>query len=476
MTFDRRGRIVTVCVSVNSVTLRLLDPTTLATLAEYRLPARGLPTSPNFFQDFSGGGYFYLDDQDRAVIPTADRRILVVGETAAPGFRLVRSYSIAAGEASGDKTVATMPDWKGRIWFVTKAGNAGWIDPATVAVHVRDLGAEIANSFAVDESGSVYVVTNEKLFRLEAGGPSGVRTVWSLAYANDGTQKPGQSQAGSGTTPTVMGKRWIAITNNADPVRVVVVRKGRTVKGRRTVCSVPVFAKGASSTDQSLIAAGRAIFAENNFGYTGPTTTENGVSTAAGLERVDVRANGKGCVKRWHSDEHAPTVVPKVSLDGGLLYTYTKPPGDPSDPWYLTALDARTGRTAFKALAGRGLGFNNNYAPVTLGPDGTAYVGTLGGLVALRDATPPRLPATPRLTLRAACRKRTVKIRVGGIDEPLVVRARLLLGGGDRLDRSSPFSLVVRRHGHRIFKARVRARLRDGRRPLVRRTVRCPRG
>ena len=27
--------------------------------------------------------------------------------------------------------------------------------------------------------------------------------------------------------------------------------------------------------------------------------------------------------------------------------------------------------------------FNNNYAPVTIAPDGTAYVGVLGGLVAL---------------------------------------------------------------------------------------------
>ena len=40
---------------------------------------------------------------------------------------------------------------------------------------------------------------------------------------------------------------------------------------------------------------------------------------------------------------------------------------------------------AWKALAGSGIGYNNNYAPVTLGPDHTAYVGTLGGLVALRD-------------------------------------------------------------------------------------------
>ena len=54
---------------------------------------------------------------------------------------------------------------------------------------------------------------------------------------------------------------------------------------------------------------------------------------------------------------------------------------------FNAAIDFRTGRTVYKQLAGSGLGFNNNYAPVTLGPDGTAYVGVLGGLVALRDGS-----------------------------------------------------------------------------------------
>ena len=82
----------------------------------------------------------------------------------------------------------------------------------------------------------------------------------------------------------------------------------------------------------------------------------------------------------------APSVVPKVSLGNGLVYTYTKPArpsGD--DPWYLTALDFRSGRTRYKRLTGYGLGFNNNYAPITLGPDGSAYVGVLGGLVRVAD-------------------------------------------------------------------------------------------
>lgn len=65
----------------------------------------------------------------------------------------------------------------------------------------------------------------------------------------------------------------------------------------------------------------------------------------------------------------------------------TKPPGrrEGDDPWYFTALDFRTGRTAYKRLAGEGLGYNNNYAPISIGPDRSAYVGALGGLVRLFD-------------------------------------------------------------------------------------------
>jgi outer membrane protein assembly factor BamB len=89
----------------------------------------------------------------------------------------------------------------------------------------------------------------------------------------------------------------------------------------------------------------------------------------------------------WTSDERAPSVVPKLSLATGLVYTYTKPVrADGRDPWYFTAIDFRTGATIFQRLTGAGLGYNNNYAPVTIGPDGSAYVGVLGGLVALRDS------------------------------------------------------------------------------------------
>ena len=79
--------------------------------------------------------------------------------------------------------------------------------------------------------------------------------------------------------------------------------------------------------------------------------------------------------------------MPKLSLGAGLVYTYTKPKrNDIPDAWYLTAIDFDNGKTRWRALGGTGFGFNNNFAPVSLGPDGSAYVGVLGGLVRFADA------------------------------------------------------------------------------------------
>jgi len=382
VTFDSQGRIVTVCVGIEHPVLALLDPRTLATLAAYDLPLRDLSTGGNIFTGFSGGGYFYLDQMGRAVVPTSTRHVLVVAQTPAPGFELVADYDLSGVVGSGDGIVSALPDWRGRIWFVSVQGKIGWVKPADGSVHSADLGERVHNSFAVDETGGVFVVSDAALYRFEARRGQ-VRTVWRRTYPNTGETKPGQTQAGSGTTPTLIGKGRVAITDNADPINIVVYERRAKSRGRK-ICSVPVFEPGASATDQSLVAAGRSIIAENNHGYSGVAAVEGGGTTSPGLERVDVRK--RGCRTVWRSDEIAPSVVPKVSLKAGLVYTYTKP-ADPSgeDAWYFTALDFDTGETVFKRLAGSGLGFNNNYAPVTIGPDGTAYVGVLGGLTLFRD-------------------------------------------------------------------------------------------
>jgi hypothetical protein len=394
VTFDRFGRIVTVCVGAEGPRLMLLDPDNLDELARFPLPAREQEPGGDPFTDFAGGGYFYLDHRDRAVVPTTDRHVYVVRirrtpVTGDPMFERVRDYNLNGVLDPDDAIVSALPDWSGRVWFVSAKGVVGRIAPRTERIRARTLAGEgITNSFSVDERGAVYVVSDRALYRFQTGPRGGIRIVWRREYENTFQKKPGQVDDGSGTTPTVMAGRYVAITDNDDPMNVVVYRRARNVSGGRKVCQEPVFRRGRSATDNSLIASRRSLVVENNYGYTGPTSTMDGGVTARGIERVRLDRDGQGCHTVWHSGVRSPTVVPKLSLGTGLVYAYTKN-RDSDDPWYLTALDFRTGETVFKRRAGFGLGFNNNYAPITLGPKRTAYVGTLGGLVALRDR-PPR--------------------------------------------------------------------------------------
>jgi hypothetical protein len=390
VTFDRAGRIEAVCVGIEHPKLVLLDPESLALLASFDLPPRQVSSgSTNPFTDFSGGGYFYLDHLDRAVIPTTTRHIWVVRQTTGPlgpEFALERDYDLTAAVGFGDGIISALPDWSGRIWFVSGAGVVGTVDPASGVVKSMNLGEKIGNSFAVDETGGVFIVTDGAMYRFDANAAGAPAVTWREPYANIGVRKPGQTQAGSGTTPTLMGSKYVSITDNADPMNIVVYRRAKSVTGSRLVCVQPVFEQGAGATDQSLIGTGHSMVVENNFGYTGLAATEQGATTTPGIERVDINDAGTGCTKVWHSDEIAPSVVPKLSLATGLVYTYTKPPRDDgTDAWYFTAIDFRNGRTVYKRLAGTGLGFNNHYAPVSIGPTASGYVGALGGLARVWD-------------------------------------------------------------------------------------------
>jgi hypothetical protein len=365
--------------------------------------------------------------------------------------------------AMGDKIVSALPDWSGRFWFVSQSGVVGIVDRGSGAVTPLPLREPITNSFAVADDGGVFLVTDVAMYRLDAGASGYPVVTWREVYENSGIAKPGQVGPGSGTTPTLLGGDLVAITDNADPMNVVVYRRAPSTTSSRTVCVQPVFEKGASATDNSLIGAGRSLIVENNYGYTGPQATQGGKTTAPGLERVDLDADGTGCRSVWRSQERAPTVVPKLSAANGIVYTYTKDPqaNDPqADAWYLTALDFRTGATLFKRLGGEGLGHNNNYAPITLGPDGTAYVGVLGGLIALRDATPPpgaSAPGAPsggqgarrhgRLRLKVRrLRSGKLKLRVVGAGTRQVRRVTFY-ARGKRIgrDRSRPFRATVAR-------------------------------
>lgn len=392
LAFDSRSRIVSVCPSAGfPPQARIIDANTLATIASYDLPNAMDPPGTKTYQNFSGGGYFFLDDKDQIWVPTKTDHIYVVGESADGGSLVLRRDYDLTGvlDTANERITSALPDFSGLLWFVTKQnGKVGTVNTKTGAIHVRRLDEEIENSFAIGGR-SAYIVSDKRMYRFKARKNGAPYVVWKHGYPNSGIVKPSQVDAGSGTTPTIMKGGYVAITDNADPMNVVVYRNRKRLRhGRkRVLCKVPVFEKGASATENTIIGSGNALLVENNYGYQDPFSLNSGAVTEPGFARVDVDSGGKGCHRVWtNRDARAPSVVPKLSAKTGLVYTYTRPP-DPSgaEGYYWTAIDFRTGKTVWNRFAGAGLLFNNNYAGIALGADGTEYLAVIGGILALRD-------------------------------------------------------------------------------------------
>jgi len=408
VTFDSKGRIIVVCVGRRPIAY-LMDPVSLRIEAFLLLPQSSNPDAP---PTFGAGGYFFLDQLDRAVIPTRTNdlwRIKVTGGLLGPKF--VKDHTcednLPAAIPADESILSTFPDSHGLLWFTTSGGNDPNTEPAMVGTVIPDpmvstsckvqtmklpAGEIIRKSFAVDPDpshGGVFVVSNAHLYRFDANN-SGVPTeTWSAPYDNGTRVKPGQLYQGSGTTPTLMGTDYVAIGDNADPrMHVVVFRRTAASMANREVCAEEVFPPKFGDSFNSFIATDTSISVENNYGYDLQQTLLGG-TTVPGVTRVDIDSDGNGCHTVWENKTlSVPNVVSQASLATGLEYTYSKQGSlGLTNAWYFTAVDLRTGEVVFKQLAGTGVLYDSHYSSVYLGPDGkTAYVGVLGGLVRIHDS------------------------------------------------------------------------------------------
>lgn len=384
--FDSTGRLVGLCGGLDGFVMMVIDPDTLGIVDQLRVSARDLTTGANPLSDICGGTYFFLDDADHAFATTTKRTIAEVAVAADGSLTRIRDFDLSAHVPKDDCLVATAPAWDGRVWWFSQDGRVGTLDRATGEVHALRLpgGEGIFNSVSGDETGGMYAVTTHALYRFDATAGGAPEITWRESYDRGTRKKPGMLSQGSGTSPTLIGERWVVIADNADPRTQVLVYDRRRDVGTRLHCAVPTLPANAGTTENSLVAAGSSVIIENNYGYTGPLSTTLGATTRPGIERVMIEDDG--CHVAWTNPSVAPTSVPKASLGNGLVYAYTKPKRtDLVDAWYLTAIDIRTGATAWSVLTGTGPQWNNHYASIYLGPDGSAYVATLVGMVRVAD-------------------------------------------------------------------------------------------
>jgi hypothetical protein len=410
LTFDSEHRLVALCAGMTGFRIHLIEHRTLRLLAEYKLPTR--PSSydalihrdKSYIMEDSSGAYFYLDNEDRVVMAASDQTIRRIGHSQdANGnwsFQTEDLWDLSGDvphdcttptnwepEGECDPITAVMPDHGGLIWWVTRRGRVGTLNPDTGKVQSAQLdNEEIQNGFSVAEDG-VYIVSDHAMYRFHSGSKGEPLQGWREAYDRGTSRKVGTINQGSGTTPTLMGDDYVTITDNADGrINLVVYHRRQDHEGPRQICAVPLFDADHSVTDNSMVGFNRSILLENNAGYTSAYEQKDWSNAGGGIVRVDIREDESGCDVIWNSQERSTSVVPKLSANNGLAYFYTyKAQPDGQIAWYLTALDYETGETHFKVLTGIGTTFDNNWAPLSLAPDGTAYVGTSKGLIGIWD-------------------------------------------------------------------------------------------
>ena len=402
--FDSQGRIM--CISGNVVGFRLLllDADTLEILCETRLPQRPSTVEAiktfNFTaisSDTSGGADCHLLEGDRPIIGNSDNiiQIYYVDESSGtPEWKVEKEWDISDELPEGSYITDAIPDFEGNIWFVTRPGEVGYVEPETGDVHMMTLtGEEIQNTLAICADG-IYIVSDHAMYRFEIGADGTPVYTWKTTYDRGTTLKPGAINQGSGTTPTLLDvpcadgsvRKLVAITDNADEQVHVCIYDRETGE---TIAEVPVFTPGKSVSENSLIAHGRSFIVENNYSESGSGFLVNDPTSEPGVVRIDMNDDCTDAFIAWESDEASCTVVPKLSTKNGLVYLYTREYGNgiPENAvaWYFTAVDFETGETVYKVFTGCGKNWNNSYGPITIGPNGKAYVGVFNGVISISD-------------------------------------------------------------------------------------------
>lgn len=409
--FDSKGRIM--CISGNVVGFRLLllDADTLEILAETRLPQRASTIEAiksfdfdKISSDTSGGAYCHLLEGDRPIIGNSDNviQIFYIDESSGePEWKVEKEWDISSKLPEGSYITDAIPDYEGNIWFVTRPGEVGYIDAKTEEVKLMTLeNEEIQNTLAICDDG-IYIVSDTAMYRFDIGEDGTPLYTWRTPYDRGTTLKPGAINQGSGTTPTLLDvpvlnkkgeetgkvRKLCAITDNADSQVNIVIYDRLTGE---VVDQVPLFTEGKSVSENSIVAYGRSFIIENNYSESGAGFLVNNPTSEPGVTRIDMN---NACTKAevvWESDEASATVVPKMSTENGILYLYTRVINDDipekAVAWYFTAVDFRTGETLYKVFTGCGKNWNNSYGPITIGPNGTAYVGVFNGLISISDS------------------------------------------------------------------------------------------
>lgn len=411
------------------------------------------------------GSYNILDRDGRFIVPR--QRTIDVFADARKGDRnsriaLVKRFALPrrAFCRDDDRIAGATMTYDGYVAFATEQGVIGVLPRVpsrmtaasvkTVSVNgarCRDASIPVerletvSNSVAADEDGGIYVVTSQRMRRVDHDVRRGrVRLVWSARYEAGSGRSAIRLGLGSGSTPSLMGTgrqhRFVVITDGQDLMHVDLFWRGRIPRDwrglgggrdRRQACETPVRFGDPNArfslSEQSVAVRGYATFHVNNYlDYQFPSDVPGVLRNALaalrggdpraaphGAERIDWNPRTRRCRSVWaNRTVSIPNGIPSMSAATNLAYGIAQRDGF----WGVTGLDWRTGRQRLFARSANArcsteaLGFlerggltgvfgpvlaelprsceNSVYAATEVGPGGTVYTGTFLGMTVYR--------------------------------------------------------------------------------------------
>lgn len=413
-----------------------IDPRTVTVIDKY-VPQVEEGSGPG---TSSVSGAYNLVDADNRLHVGQARALEVYGD-AVPGRRdssiaLLRRFELPARALCGDdRLVGITMTYDGHIAFATENGVVGVVprQPGrmkakrlhTYSVNGRDCsgGPEgevetVSNSIAADEDGGIYVVTSHAMYRIDWNGKRLSRG-WRSSYAGAGGSGGGRLGAGSGSTPTLMGTapdddRFVVITDGQELMHLVLMWRDEVPAGwrpvrkgadRRIACEIPVTFgdedADRSLSEQSVLVRGNSAVVVNNLQRMDPVVGQlpprvapysqllSGLpgNAPTGVERFDWDPRTRSCDVTWSNPDVAvPNGIPTMSAATDMVYGI----GARDGVWTLEGLDWDTGEVELTVETTAFPTSNSFYAATTVGPGGTVWTGTFGGVTRFQPCDPGR--------------------------------------------------------------------------------------
>lgn len=306
--------------------------------------------------------------------------------------------------------------WDGHVVLTTISGAVAVIDRAFRGEPqwLRFDGEAITNSFAVDERGGIYVVTDQQMHKVVWTGERLSRDpadgAWSEPYAQASGALGGirAGSQGSGSTPTLMGfgpdeDGLVVITDGADVMNLVGYWRDAVPAGASRVAGEIRVGFGrddlaAAQSEQSVVVMGDGAFVVNNAGPdTLPSAFENVVAIGTtrpsprGVERFRWNRSARRFERVWaRADIGAPSCVPVASAATNQVYLQSAESGR----FAIVGLDWDSGATRTQLALPRSQAFNAAYMLIQFLPDGDVTMGMLTGPVRI-DVAAMTAEATP---------------------------------------------------------------------------------